>query len=99
MTGPMPHGSRDERPMVEIIHEIAEAIGDGAGEPSTEIAGQLVSVVVASPAAGEALRTYGTDALIYGLVPIVGGELTHRTRDGSIVAGHGASAACRETAR
>ena len=92
MSGPRARRSRDERPLIEIIHEIALRIGEGSGEPSSEIAGQLVSVVMASPGADEALRTYGADALIYDVVPMVGGVLTHRTRDGRIVPGHVAAA-------
>ncbi len=91
-SGPIPLKIRDDRPMVEIIHDIALGIGTRSGEPSSEIAGQLVSVVVASSDAGEALRTYGLDAIIYDLTPFVGGRLTHRTLTGLIVSGEVAAA-------
>lgn len=91
-SGPILLKTRDNRPMVEIIHDIALSMGAGSGEPSSEMAGQLVSVVVASPEAGEALRTYGLDAIIYDLVPFVGGRLTHRTSAGLIVSGELAAA-------
>lgn len=91
-SGPISLKIRDDRPMVEIIHDIALGMGNRSGEPSSEIAGQLVSVVVASPDAGEALRTYGLDAIIHDLTPFVGGKLTHRTLAGLIVSGEMAAA-------
>lgn len=92
MTGPTPLSERDERDMIHVIHDIALATGEGAGEASTEIAGQLLSVVVACPEAGEALRVYGADAVIYDLVPFCGGELTHRTAAGRLLPGRVAAA-------
>ena len=92
MLGPRPLSTPDQRDMIDIIHDIALVSGEGSGEPSSELAGQLLSVVVASPEAAAALRTYGMDAMIYGLVPIAGGKLTHRTRSGDIVPGAWAAA-------
>ena len=80
MLGPRPLSTPDQRDMIDIIHDIALVSGEGSGEPSSELAGQLLSVVVASPEAAEALRRYGMDAMIYDLVPMVSGKLTHRTR-------------------
>lgn len=69
---------------IQKIAEASEAVGFGAGEPATEIAGHLVSFLAANPVHIDRFMREGQELMIDGTFTFDQGNLTYRALDGTI---------------
>ncbi|MBJ6722468.1 hypothetical protein I2750_19905, partial [Bacillus sp. PR5] len=69
---------------IQKIAEVADAVGFGAGEPATEIAGHLVSFLAAQPVHIDRFMREGQELMIDGTFTFDQGNLTYRAQDGTI---------------
>lgn len=79
--------ARTEPTASELLDKLAEfsaAVGFGAGEPATEIAGHFVSFLAANPVHIERFMRDGHEMVIDGTFTYDQGNLTYRAQDGTI---------------
>ncbi|WP_247875595.1 MULTISPECIES: hypothetical protein [unclassified Brucella] len=69
---------------IKKIAAVADAVGFGAGEPATEIAGHLVSFLAAQPMHIDRFMREGQELMIDGTFAYDQGNLTYRAVDGTI---------------
>ena len=79
--------ARKEPTASELLNKLAEvsaAVGFGAGEPATEIAGHFVSFLAANPVHIQRFMRDGHEMVIDGTFTYDQGNLTYRAVDGTI---------------
>lgn len=80
-------GTKMEPTATDLLNKLAEvsaAVGFGAGEPATEIAGHFVSFLAANPVHIERFMQDAHEMVIDGTFTYDKGNLTYRAQDGTI---------------
>lgn len=71
--------------IIDKIAEVANIVGDGAGEPAMELAGQFVSVLRANPEHIDRFLKDGVELVFDGTLNPENGCLTYRAINGNIL--------------
>jgi len=67
------------------VAQVATDVGFGAGEPASELAGHVISVLAGSPECTERFLEVGVESFIDGTFAPENGTLTYRSRKGDIL--------------
>jgi hypothetical protein len=74
-----------DQDIIRHIATVATRIGDRAGEPAMELAGQIISVLAANPEMTGDFMTHGAELFIDGRMNVEHGCLPYRAINGTIV--------------
>ncbi|MEH3111549.1 MAG: hypothetical protein PGN22_15760 [Agrobacterium cavarae] len=67
------------------VAQVATDVGFGAGEPASELAGHVISVLAGSPECTERFLEVGVESFIDGTFAPENGTLTYRSRKGDLL--------------